>query len=94
MIFYGKTRPNRDDLHGMSCSEFKTLLKKRWYNIKRDFFNFGCVAVYRNRFYRFRWWSNEGFVVDVSCKVSDFDRWANSVEEVVQFDEFLKRLEK
>ena len=40
-----------------------------------------------NRLYRFRWWGAVGeFFVDVSCPLGDFDRWANSVDQVVPFN--------
>ena len=87
---YRAKRPKRDQLHGMSCSELKTLLKRRGYKIGRDFFKF-CIARYKNRSYRFRWWYTNGeFLVDISCIHSEFDRWANSTEDVVTFNNWLK----
>ena len=87
---YRAKRPKRDQLHGMSPSELKTLLKRRGYKIGRDFFKF-CIARYKNRSYRFRWWyTNKEFFVDISCPRSEFDRWANSVEDVVTFNNWLK----
>ena len=87
---YRAKRPKRDQLHGMSCSELKTLLKRRGYKIGRDFFKF-CIARYNNRLYRFRWWYTGGeFFVDISCLYPDFDRWANSTEDVVTFNNWLK----
>ena len=88
-------RPSRDELCGMSPSEFKTLLKQRGFRVPRDFFDQGSVAQYRNRLYRFRWWSDEysdsqQFFVDVSCPIGDFDRWANSTDNTVYFSEWLK----
>ena len=79
---YKATKPKREQLHGMSPSEFKTLLKHRGYSVSRDFFKWGSVAKYKNRSYRFRWYSDGEFFVDKSCVHSDFDRWANSVDDV------------
>ena len=79
-----RPRPTREQLHGMSCSEFKTVLRRRGYTIGRDFFKWGSIATYKNRSYRFRWYSTEGgFVVDKSCVYHEFDRWANSTDEVI-----------
>jgi len=79
------SRPTRKDLLGYSRSEFKTLLKRKGHKVPRDFFGRGCVSTFKNRFYRWRWWKeNDGsglFVVDISCLIPEFDRWANSVEE-------------
>lgn len=97
MTYYGKltfSRPTREQLHGLSCSEFKTLLKRRGYKVGRDFFKYGCIAQYKGRFYRFRWWSGDGFYVDVSCPFAQFDRWANSVDNVVQFYNWLEGVEQ
>lgn len=93
MRLYYVTRPSRELLHGMSCSEFKTLLKRRGYKIKKTFFQDGCIAQYKGRLYRFRWWSVDEFFVDVSCPISDFDRWANSVDNVIQFYNWLEGTE-
>jgi len=78
------SRPTRLQL-GMSPSEFKTMLKLRGHEVARDFFKYGPQSVYRNRLYRYRYWADKGFVVDISCKLSEFDRWANSCDEVVTF---------
>jgi hypothetical protein len=84
-------RPKREQLNGMSPSEFKTLLKRRGYNVGRDFFKFACIATYKNRSYRFRWYSTEGgFVVDKSCIYHEFDRWANSTDEVIAIADWLE----
>lgn len=88
---FKRVRPTREQLHGMSPSELKTLLKRRGYKIGRDFFKYGSIARYRNRMYRFRWWYTNGeFFVDISCVRSEFDRWANSVEDVVNFYNWLE----
>jgi len=85
---YNFKRPTRDQLEGMSPSQFKTFLKQRGHKITRDFFKSGSVSYRRGRAYRFRWWSEGGFVVDVSCPLADFDRWANSVDNVVNFQDW------
>lgn len=89
---YRYRRPTRDKLWGMSPSEFKTLLKLRGYVITRDFFKMGSVAVYKGRRYRFRWWAENGeFFVDVSCPIHEFDRWANSIDDVVPFFNWIEK---
>lgn len=81
-----REKPTRDQLAGLSPSQFKTLLKSRGYRAGRDFFKMGSMARRGNRLYRFRWWNGVGgFEVDVSCPLGDFDRWANSVAQVVPF---------
>ena len=87
---YRVKRPKRDHLHGLSPSELKTLLRRRGYDIGRDFFKYGCQARYRGRSYRFRWYSDGEFFVDKSCILSEFDRWANSVDEVITFYNWLE----
>lgn len=82
-------RPSRQELKGFSPSEFKTLLKRRGYKVRRDFFC-DCIAYRNGRMYRFRYWSTErGFEVDVSCPLAEFDRWANSIDQVLTFEEWL-----
>jgi hypothetical protein len=81
-----REKPTRDQLGGLSPSQFKTLLKRRGYLVGRDFFKRGSMAQLGNRLYRFRWWGGVGvFVTDISCQLSDFDRWANSVDRTVTF---------
>lgn len=87
---YRAARPKREQLHGLSPSELKTLLRRRGYDIGRDFFKYGCQARYRGRSYRFRWYSAGEFFVDKSCILSEFDRWANSVDEVITFYNWLE----
>ena len=82
-------RPKREQLHGMSPSELKTLLRRRGYKIERNFFKFGSLARKNGRTYRFRWYSDE-FFVDKSCIRSEFDRWANSVDNVFTFYNWLE----
>ena len=79
-----RQKPTRNQLFGLSCSEFKTLLKRRGYKISRDFFKNGSIAQYKGRMYRFRWWGDE-FFVDISCPLGEFDRWANSTDDVINF---------
>jgi hypothetical protein len=55
--------------------------------VPRNLANTGYITEYQNRAYRWRWWSDEGFVVDVSGPLEEFDRWANSVEETYSFGE-------
>ena len=81
-------RPTRNQLAGYSLSEFKTLLKRLGHKVPRDMDLSGYVTEYNNRLYRWRWWSDEGFVVDVSEPLDQFDRWANSVEEVIKFSDW------
>lgn len=87
------TRPGREKLCGFSPSEFKTFLKRNGFRVHREFFSSKCKEAERNgRLYRFRHWAEEGFLVDISCKLNDFDRWANSTDEVVNFEEFKERM--
>lgn len=89
----GRSRPTRTQLNGMSCSEFKTRLKRLGYKIPRNFFKLGSVAKRGGRRYRFRWWS-EDFMCDVSCSWLDFDRWANSTEKKIPIDQALRECTK
>lgn len=83
---YKAERPSRDQLWGMSPSQFKTMLKTRGYRVRRDFFKMGSIAQHKGRMYRFRWWGAVGeFFVDVSCRIVEFDRWANSTDTVITF---------
>lgn len=78
----GRQKPTRAQLNGLSCSEFKTVLKRLGFKIPRDFFRRASIAKRGSRLYRFRWWSDD-FVCDISCDMIDFDRWANSVDKTV-----------
>jgi hypothetical protein len=76
---------------GMSPSRFKSFLKCIGHKVPRDFYYEGCVSLYKNRYYRWRFWGcpytgDDTFVVDISCVKSKFDRWANSVEKTVPFE--------
>ena len=42
-------RPNRNQLCGMSPSQFKTMLKRKGYKVGRDFFKMAAVA-YNTKF--------------------------------------------
>ena len=82
---YQAQKPSRQELAGMSASEFKTMLRRLGYRVPRDFFKQGAVAQHKNRLYRFRYWAYPEFFVDKSCPVVDFDRWANSVDQTLNF---------
>jgi hypothetical protein len=83
-------KPPRDKLLGMSASEFKTLLKRRGFKVPRNFFKMGCISEANGRYWRWRWWADDGFVVDVSEPFSTFDRWANSTDTTVYAHLFLE----
>lgn len=85
---YRAAKPTRTQLNGMSCSEFKTALKRIGYNVPRDFFKNGSVARLGNRLYRFRWWSEQQ-LCDVSCVKEQFDRWANSVDHLIPITQMM-----
>ena len=92
-------RPSRDQLNGMSPSEFKACLKQLGFRVTRDFFHCGSIAQYRNRSYRFRWWgdvytNSTEFFVDISCPLPEFDRWANSTDQTVTFRAWYSSLKK
>lgn len=88
-----KSRPSRDQLCGYSPSEFKPLLRKLGFKVRRDFFH--CYSIKHNgRFYRFRFFCEGGPVVDISCEIDDFDRWANSRESTISLDAFLTDLKE
>jgi hypothetical protein len=80
-------------LAGYSLSEFKTLLKRSGYQVPRNLHRNGWVAIRDNRYYRFRWWDKqdyrEPFQVDISEPIEHFDRWANSTERTVEFNQLL-----
>ena len=68
----------------------KTLLKRNGFKFNRDFYGFGCcIAKKSNRYWRFRFL--EG-LVDMSCTLNDFDRWANSTEDIMSIEELKVRL--
>jgi hypothetical protein len=83
-------RPNRNQLWGMSPSQFKTMLKRKGYKVGRDFFKQAAVAYKNNRAYRFRYWSTR-FFVDVSFPpLKKFDRWANSIDVTMDFVDWIE----
>ncbi len=91
----------------LSKSKLRTWIKRNKFKLprgystrdKRSLLKYGgCTVKRNNRYYRFR--NNEHqfsggekrWVVDISCRLDDFDRWANSTEDhAVEFDEFMKR---
>ena len=85
---YTATKPSRDQLWGMSASQFKTMLKRKGFKVDRDFFKTGAMAKKGNHLYRFRYWAHPEFLVDISCPLKDFDRWANSVDRIINFYNF------
>lgn len=85
---FKNSRPNRSQLNGMSPSEFKTLLRRKGFKVPRDFYC-NSTAYRDNRAFRFRWWNATEFQLDISCKLNDFDRWANSTEYIVSFKEWM-----
>lgn len=93
------SKPIRKELGGFSPSEFKTLLRQQGHKISRTFFKESSISEYRNRKYRWRWWGDSytkstDFVIDISCINSDFDRWANSVDETILFEDYLRLIGK
>jgi len=69
---------------------FKTLLKRRGFKVGRDFYGSGCcIAKKAGRLWRFRFHAG---VVDMSCELKDFDRWANSTEDTFNLEELKARL--
>lgn len=81
-------KPTRSQL-GMSPSSLKTKLKKLGFSVPKNFFKCSILKL-NQRFYRFRWSNtDEVYLVDISCLEEDFDRWANSTEKTVTFQEFL-----
>jgi hypothetical protein len=87
---YTAKKPSRDQLSGMSPSQFKTMLKRKGFKVDRDFFKLGAMAKRGNRLYRFRYWAYPDFFVDISCPLNEFDRWANSVDSTINFYNFVE----
>lgn len=68
----------------------KTLLRRNGFKIKRDFYGPGyCIAQRNGKQWRFRF--DDG-VVDVSCDLWDFDRWANSTDRILNLEELKAKL--
>ena len=89
-FIFSYKKPDRDRLWGMSASQFKTLLKRQGFKVDRDFFKMGATAQLGNRLYRFRYWAWPDFFVDISCPLTEFDRWANSTDRTINFHNFLE----
>jgi hypothetical protein len=83
-------RPKRKDLDGLSLSELKTLLKQMGHKFPRNFCRSWYVSKRNDRLYRWRWWGEFGFRVDISEPLDQFDRWANSTEKTVDFSTIKK----
>ena len=79
--------PGRPELGGYSRSEFKTLLKKFGFKVKRPQ---NYVFFHHSRIYRFRWWGPDGFVVDIGKPYQYFGNWANSTEQTLPFKEWVQ----
>jgi len=86
---YKSPRPIKSKI-GMNPSRLKVMILRRGYRLpdKREFYKYGSVAYYKGRAYRFRWWSDIP-MVDISCPRVDFDRWANSTDKSITFQEWL-----
>ena len=87
-VQHKSARPTKSKI-GMSPSQLKTMILRRGYRLpdNREFYKYGSVAYYKGRAYRFRWWSDIP-MVDISCPRVDFDRWANSVDKSIPFEEW------
>jgi hypothetical protein len=89
-----KTTMNKTHLNlqqGLSQRQLKALLKYHHYKVPRDWHRRDYVAQKGNRLYRFRWWTQEGFLVDVSEPLLSFDRWANSTYQTLSWRDFQKQ---
>jgi hypothetical protein len=85
---YRFPRPTREQLGGMSPSQFKTELRRRGLFIRRDFYK-NSMARMGGKYYRFRWWDNEP-TVDICLNINEFDRWANSTDQTHTLKEWLQ----
>jgi len=81
-------RPTREQLYGLSASQLKTRLKRAGFDVSRDFYKHYGVVRRRGQLFRLRWWAEQGFLVDMCRSEAEFDRWANSTDEVFTFAEF------
>jgi len=71
---------------------FKTLLKRKGFKVERDFYGRGCcIAKGAGRLWRFRFHAG---MVDMSCELGEFDRWANSTEATLNLEVFKVRTTK
>lgn len=81
---------------GMSRSEFKAKLRRAGFKVPRNFYGFGshCMsrgslgATGKGRLYRVHFNALE---VDESCVADDFDRWANSTDDVYSMHIFMAK---
>ena len=87
--FYKFPRPTREQLCGMSPSEFKTVLRKKGLTFRRDFFK-NSMARMGGKYFRFRWWSKTP-TVDICYNINEFDRWSNSTDERFTIEEWLQK---
>jgi len=68
---------------------FKTLLKRKGFKVGREFYGLDCcIAKGAGRLWRFRFHAG---MVDMSCKLEEFDRWANSTEATLNLEVFRAR---
>lgn len=81
---FNPARPK--NINGMSRSEFKRILKKFGHELKRNFW-IDRKSKFYDRLYR---WRFDDGVVDISCPVDYFDRWANSTDCTVTIVEFFQ----
>lgn len=69
---------------------FKKLLERNGFKVPRDFYGQSCcIALKGGRHWRFRF--DDG-VVDVSCDLRDFDRWANSTDRILDLEALKAKL--
>lgn len=87
-------KPKRHQLHGYSPSEFKTMLRRKGHKVSRNFFKRGCVSEKSGTYFRWRWWNEDGFMVDLSCPKAEFDHWANSTDVSATVLFFIKEKRK
>ena len=87
--FYRFPRPSREQLCGMSPSEFKTALRLKGLFLRRDFYK-NSMARMGGKYFRFRWWSPEP-TVDICLNINEFDRWANSIDKSFTLKEWLQQ---
>ena len=74
--------------HNISPSQLRSLLKYHHFQVPRNWQQLDYVAQKHNRLYRFRWRAQEGFLVDISFPLQDFDRWANSTHIKMNYQTF------
>ena len=85
---YRYSRPNRDQLNGFSCSEFKTWLKRLGHEVPRNFFGVGgCMSKFNNRYYYFSWEFSE-FKVYISKDIDEIDFFDHLLRNPIPFKQF------